>query len=274
MNVLAKPSSAHVVKSADRALDLLEFLAAAPAAPTFTEIAGALAIPKSSLSQLIANLVAREYISFDDDRAVYRLGPRINVLARRAAADVPFEPILLGAMEKLRDQINESVTFYRPRGDLAEVVAAVASRHPLVYTLTKGESTPLYAMSAGKIFLSYMSQAELTAYLKRVEFVRYTPRTIHSKSVLRKEIDVVRRNGIAFANEELTLGIRGMAVPILAGKHLIGALNVAIPVVRCGNKVEANIRMKLQSAAHELTIALGQYDSAKIARVIQPDLPP
>src|SRR5262245_53013415 len=126
MNTELKLPGAAIVKSADRTIDLLEYLAQMPEPPTFGQIASELRIPKSSLSQLLANLVARGYVSLDHDKSVYALGDRVEQLARRALSNVPFEQFLLRAMERLREQVNETVTFYIRQGDDAEVIAVVA----------------------------------------------------------------------------------------------------------------------------------------------------
>lgn len=266
MNQRVKLPVAAVVKSADRTIDLLELLADLPEAPTFSQLAATLGIPKSSLSQLLANLVARGYIDFDRNRSVYRLGGKIERLARSAASEVPFEQILIRSMEKLRDHLNESVAFYVHRGNECEVIAAVASRHALVFTMTIGDRAPLYSMSAGKIILSWMSSEKFNAYLSRVALKKLATRTIQSKLVLRKEIEAARKNKIAYACEEFEVGIRGMAIPISMGDQLIGALNVAVPIARYNEQVGRDIKSRLAAASAEIGEALKKYDIKKVLK--------
>ncbi|MFN7633490.1 MAG: helix-turn-helix domain-containing protein, partial [Acetobacteraceae bacterium] len=67
------------VKSATRAIDVLELLADGPQAPTHGDLARALGMPKSSLSELLATLESRGYVTCEADR--YRLGPALLALA-------------------------------------------------------------------------------------------------------------------------------------------------------------------------------------------------
>lgn len=60
-----KAGRGPLVKSADRALDLLELISAFPEQLTFSQIAEAVAMPKSSLSQLLSNLASRGYIEIN-----------------------------------------------------------------------------------------------------------------------------------------------------------------------------------------------------------------
>ena len=61
------------VKSADRVLDLLEFICRRGSA-SHAEISIALGIPKSSLTHLLRNLVARRYLDLSDGTNMFELG--------------------------------------------------------------------------------------------------------------------------------------------------------------------------------------------------------
>src|SRR5687768_9688807 len=71
------------VKSAVRVLDLLELLDRVGQL-SHADIAEALEIPKSSLTQLLRTLVARGYIAFDPAAKAYRLGDAFQRFSRRA----------------------------------------------------------------------------------------------------------------------------------------------------------------------------------------------
>ena len=61
----------------------LEFVAKADTAPSIPVLVQEFAIPKSSLFNLLATLVDREYLQFvNQDRSRYQLGPRIVELAQ------------------------------------------------------------------------------------------------------------------------------------------------------------------------------------------------
>jgi hypothetical protein len=71
-------ASTGVVKSADRVLDLFELLGRWGAEMSHTDLVEALQIPKSSLTQLLRNLVSRGYIEFSPSTKGYRLGRRVH----------------------------------------------------------------------------------------------------------------------------------------------------------------------------------------------------
>ncbi|MBW2208947.1 MAG: helix-turn-helix domain-containing protein, partial [Deltaproteobacteria bacterium] len=75
-----------LVKSADRAFQILRYISGTNDGMNHKELSGALHIPGSSLSALLSNLVDREYLSFDHMSRRYRMGPEILYLAGRYLA--------------------------------------------------------------------------------------------------------------------------------------------------------------------------------------------
>jgi IclR family pca regulon transcriptional regulator len=65
--------------------------------------------------------------------------------------------------------------------------------------------------------------------LARVKLTRHTPRTIVDKGEFRAELDRIRSQGYAVVDQELELGLRSMAVPILgSGRRVTAAINVGV----------------------------------------------
>src|SRR5258708_34942238 len=78
-------SAQAAVKSADRVLDLLELLARAGRDMSHSDISETLAIPKSSLTQLLKNLQARGYVETTPNGRGYRLGAALLSLSARTS---------------------------------------------------------------------------------------------------------------------------------------------------------------------------------------------
>lgn len=243
------------VKSADRVLDLLEHLAATGAPPNFGQIAAELGIPKSSLSQLLRNLAARNYVKLDAGSNTYRLGDKLTELSRKAMLTTPFQELLRKTLERLRDEINETAAFYVRCGDETQVLESVGSRQALVFMITAGDRAPLYAHSAGKIMLAHMSESELDAYLERTTLEKLTTHTVRSKSALRAEVEKAKQDGFAYAFEELAAGIKGLATPVASAGRLWGALNVAVPASRYTAHLEGMVKSRLPRVAADLAEA-------------------
>jgi DNA-binding IclR family transcriptional regulator len=245
------------VKSADRVLDLLELLAGPRREMTHTEIALALSIPKSSLSQLLATLQARGWLDFSHETRSWRLGATLPRLARAQAGAPDLPRLAMPVLQALTQACQESSALNLLAGDEAVVVATAMGPMRLVSHMREGDRAPLYATSGGKAILTLLEPAEHDAYLARTRFRRITPHTLSSAAALRRALAAVRRDGVAHSMEEFTPGIVGIAVPL--PRQLTGtpaAINVALPAVRFDVATGQRIRRLLDDAAARLSQAL------------------
>jgi DNA-binding IclR family transcriptional regulator len=241
------------VKSADRVLDLFELLSHAGREMSHSEIADMLRIPKSSLSQLLKNLIARGYVEVTSNGRGYRLGEALLRLVQGAGRMRDLATLSEAFLAELTNKTGESSALNLLRGDEAEVAATVLGPHRLVTHMRLGDLAPLYATSGGKAILAHMPSSFQKEYLGRVQFERATPRTIHSVKVLRQEIEKIRAKGVAYSLEEWTPGIVGIGVPVLdpAGEPL-GAINVAIPASRFNPEMQRKAEQALIQTRDDL----------------------
>lgn len=250
----AEENSMRTVKSADRVLDVFELFARSGRELSHTQIAEQLGIPKSSLSQLLATLVARKYLDVSPDKRNYSLGSRLLALVRRKAAAEDMVSLARPILRSLTEACGESSALNVLAEDEAVVVCAEMAPARLVSHMREGDKAPLYATSGGKIFLAYMASDALAAYLERVQLRRVTPNTLSSKAVLKAQIRQIQQDGTAFSHEEFTLGIVGMARSVAdAHGEVIGALNVAMPAVRFTPAHRERVVAHLTDAARILT---------------------
>lgn len=247
------------VKSANRAFDILEYVAASPASPSFSQMLTDLEIPRSSLFHLLNNLLARRYLAQDPATDRYSLGEQIRILARKISG--PTLPAIVSPfLKQLTNDLNETSAFYVKTGDTVEAIASATSTQALAYTMKSGERAPLYAVSGGKIVLAKMPMEQLDEYLRRVKLEPLTEKTISSKRRLREELEAARRNGFAHSQEEFTPGIIGIATAVEYDDRFYGALNLAVPMVRYTREREAVFRRQLGSVAASLGKAIASRE--------------
>ncbi|HSG35578.1 MAG TPA: IclR family transcriptional regulator, partial [Sphingomonadaceae bacterium] len=184
----------------------------------------------SSLSYLLATLVERQYLQREGRRytagsGLERLQARNHVfsLADRVA------PLV----RTVRVQLNETCSFFVREGWEIEAIVTETSEQALRYSIETGQRSPMHALASGKALLAAMPDEELERYFAEVKLERFTPSTITSEAKLRKQIEKIRKTGIATTVEELSLGINGIGRAVSFGGQVVGALSVAIPKVRC-----------------------------------------
>jgi DNA-binding IclR family transcriptional regulator len=250
-----KPKSDAAVKSANRALDILEYVADATEPPTFSRMLSDLGFPRSSLFHLLNNLLARGYLEQQTSGGRYRLGQRVEHLAGRVQGP-SLAAIVLPHLRALSNALNETSGFNVWTGDNVEAIATAMGHQALAFTMKVGEHAPLYAISSGKIVLSRMSRADFEDYLDRIDMQPITPRTLQSKSALRRDVASARKDGFAYSHEEFTPGITGIATAVVKEGYLLGMLNLAVPTARFTAAQDAIFRRELRSAATALAQVL------------------
>lgn len=250
-----KRDELSAVKSLDRGLDILEYVAGAKQPPSFSRLLADLEIPRSSLFHLLNNLQARDFIGRDPATGGYRLGPGVSKLGR-AAPQPSIRDQVSPFLQKLSDEINETCGFYVRVQNSVEVIASAISTQALSYTMKIGARAPLYAVSAGKIVLAELSPAASKEYLADAKLIPVIPHTIRSKARLVQEIREVRSTGFAYSREEFSPGIAAVATAVRRDGAFIGALNIAVPTVRFTSNRVVEFKEALRITAQELAAAI------------------
>jgi len=85
--------------------------------------------------------------------------------------------------------------------------------------------------AAGILMLAMKDSHWIDHWLETHELKPYTTHTISSKDLLRSEMTLIRHQGWAISEQQLELGIRGVAVPLFDRRgHLQAAMNVILPM--------------------------------------------
>ncbi len=245
---IMKLGSTSTVKSLDRGLDILEYVAGCSKPPSFSQLLRSLGIPRSSLFHLLTNLLSRNFLERDPQTERYRLGAEIVAIARKVQRPSLSDRVT-PFLRQLSVEMSETCGFYIQVGDSVEVVASAISTQALSYTMKVGMNAPLYAVSAGKIVLSELPSEELSQYLARVTFAPVTPQTARSKTRLKKELQKIKATGFAHSREEFTLGITAIATAVRSETNFYGAINLAVPTARFTPDRETDFREALRRTA-------------------------
>ncbi len=176
-----------------------------------TEIAGRSGLPVSTVSRLLAELVAGEALVRRPDRR-YEVGQRLWQLGVLAPVNAELREVALPFLHDIQAAIGDVVQIAVREGITALYVERVAGRDSVAVVSRMGSRLPLHATGVGKVLLAEAPpevQAEALANL-----VQVTPHTITDPVRLRRDLAETRRRGYARAVEEITPGLLSIAVPI------------------------------------------------------------
>jgi DNA-binding IclR family transcriptional regulator len=241
------------VKSADRVLTLFELLGRWNRQISHSEIAEMLGIPKSSLTQLLKNLVARGWLSYSPPTKGYFLGDAIASLARGAVRRRDLIDMAQPILTETTTATGETTELHILRGDSVVVAAAVSSPANLMALMRVGDTAPLYATAGGKAILAALPEDMREEYYASVKLEPLTAKTVRSVQELRVQIDAIQRDEVAYCFEEYTAGVVGTARAVVVhGGVVLGAFDTPTPAVRYDKATAQRIAGALGQAAIEM----------------------
>jgi DNA-binding IclR family transcriptional regulator len=240
-----------VVKSADRALAVLELLSAGRR--RLTDIAEQLAVPLSSAHGLLATLVHRGFAEFDSDSRTYGLGLKAWTVGQSYSGHRDITGLAVPLMERLAQETGETVQLAKLDGLENVYIAIAESPQPMKLVSAVGMRLPAYATGIGKALLAGLPEAELERRLRDVTLQRFTEYTIGEVPDLLAEIAEIRRRGYASDDQEYVIGCRCVAVSIRDhGGDVVAAMSVSAPTPRCGPGWTTATHEQLASAVASL----------------------
>jgi len=203
-----------MVKSAVRVLEILDAVGSHRTGLSQKDLAAGLGIPKSSLSNLLADLTSHEYLVLDRTSGNYVLGPHLLVLAGSLLdnQDVVGRGRRLAA--ELAEETGESVALAIPAGWHALIVYKEDGTQDILPSIRVGTQLPLYASAVGKAILAHLPENEIRRYLEGVELTALTPRTITAPEKILAELKTIQAGALAYNRGYFRDGVSALAAPI------------------------------------------------------------
>lgn len=214
----------------------------------------------STAHRILAAMSASGFVERADP-GTYRLGIRLLELGNLVKSRINIRDSAMPQMQALHEKIGESVNLGVRQGDEIVYVERTSSGRSSVRVVhLVGARAPLHVTAAGKLYLAEYSKDELREYARRTGLPGLTPTSITTLSALEKEIERVRRHGVAYDNEEIEQGLRCVAAPVHDDSgELVAGLSVSAPAERYNQEWAALLR----TTAEAVSIAIGHIKPAK-----------
>jgi DNA-binding IclR family transcriptional regulator len=210
-------------------------------------------LPQSTTYRLATELV--EWGGLERGSGGYQIGLRLWEIGELARRGEQLRDVALPFMQDLYDATKENVHLAVLDGREALYIEKITGRRAARVVSRRGGRLPLHATGVGKVLLAYAPE-ELVAEVLSNGLRRYTPHTIVAPAQLRRKLSEVRRTGLAFAIEEMSLGSISVAAPIFtAPGTAVAALAL---VVRSSRKDVQRLAPAVRATANSLSRILQQ----------------
>jgi IclR family acetate operon transcriptional repressor len=217
------------VKSARRAIDLLETFAANDVWLSLSDLHARTGFPRSSLHGLLRTLLDAGWLEADANTARYRLGVRALICGTAYLDRDPVVPYATETLELVREKTGFTAHYARRNGAEVVYLETRESMRSTRLVSRVGRTLPAHATALGKVLLAELTRDEIEAVL-RGPLAALTPNTITSVEAMHAECTATRERGYGAEIEEGSLGIRCVAAVIPYRIPATDAMSCSMPI--------------------------------------------
>jgi DNA-binding IclR family transcriptional regulator len=219
-------------QSVERAAAILSYFTVDDPELTLAQITARLGASKATTHRYAMALRRVGLLRYDRARAVYTLGPRIVELATSALAGLRIIKVAGPYMERLVDEVNETVVLSIWDGEAPVVVRVDDNTDRLVrINVRTGSRLPAETSAQGKVFAAFGGGGG-------------------------EEYEAIRQAGIA-SNAMVVEGICAIAVPVFQGEELAAAMAIVGTTASVQTDPGAAMCRHLRDTAAALSTELG-----------------
>lgn len=218
------------IASLAKGFRVLECFDAEHARLAITDVAGATGLDRATARRCLLTLHALGYADYDGK--YFSLTPRVLRLGMGALAAMPLPQIVQPWLDQLSDQIGQSCSVSILDGTDIVYVARAAQRRVMSIGLMPGSRLPAHCTSMGRVLLAALPESEARAVIDASDLTPRTPRSLSDPGEIMAAIEKVRIQGYALVDQEVELGLRSLAVPVVDARgKVVAALNSGMAAV-------------------------------------------
>ena len=248
----------RMIKSLQRAINILDLFDEQTANLGITEIAEKLGLHKSTAAGLVYTLEHNRYLEQDPETRKYSLGFKLVERASTLLDQFDVRKAARPHLEELIAWCDESVNLAIRDGGQVVYIERLTTTRSLGMRAKVGYRTPLHCTALGKAILSCMPTNKVEELITQYGLPAATDNTITDPAQFLREIDRVRAQGFAVDDEEIEIGVRCVAAPIFdhTGRP-VAAVSISTPVLRLPLSEVPRYGQKVVEAADAISAKLG-----------------
>lgn len=244
------------VHAVDKALDIVELVAAHPTGIGVAALCKETNIPKSTVYSTVATLVDRGFLYRNDDGKIV-LGPQFIALGAIARSNLGVVSVAQPIMQQLSQKVQLAVHLAIRDGYTAMYVHKVESPAPLRVSSDVGQRVSLFRSSVGRALLAF--DRGVDALLTEVESAEGAPVAAEDLAHLRDIVAQTRRERVAYDDGEQFTGVRCVAAPVFDYRdQAVAALAISGLIHQLPDAHIVELRAALVDASEAISHRLGQ----------------
>jgi DNA-binding IclR family transcriptional regulator len=205
-----------------KAAALVDVLAEWPES-TAAELAELTDQPRSTVYRLLDSLQRLGWVEHGSARGRFRLGMRLFRIGSTVAGRFDERRAAMPVMEQLHEITGDSIFLAVRRDWEAVCIERLDGNRVQSLALRVGGSLPLHAGGVSRALLAFEPEEMWSAYVRSRELDPFTANTIITASGLFENLRHVREQGYAISDQDVTVGIGAVAVPVFDHRRQVCA---------------------------------------------------
>jgi len=227
-----------VIRSVDRALDVIIYLYHEGKERGISEISRDLDTYKSTIHRTLKTLENKGFVYQNQQNGKYWLGMKLYGIGMASMNKTSLIETIKPYTKKLFDEFQEVVNvsiLELNNNDIPRSIIIHKEENPnkvLTVNPPIGSSSEFYCSSVGKCLVAFGKNINLEKY-KRINLKKYTENTIIDWDDLITELNKIKSDGYAIDEEELEKGLTCIGAPIIGSEgYAVAAISLSGPTQR------------------------------------------
>lgn len=223
--------SGEFIQSLDRGLTVIRAFSNERDLLSLADVAKITSMSRASVRRALLTLETLGYVGSRQNR--FYLRPRVLDLGYAFLSSSSSVDITQDHLRRLSTKIGESVSACEYDDGDVVYVARAATETIMPIRLGIGRRLPAFCTSTGRVLLSEFDEQRLDAYFRDYPREKLSPATVIDEHELRDRIAEVREQGWSLNNQEVDLGARSVAAPVVgADGRFVSAVNISVSTSR------------------------------------------
>ncbi len=216
-----------IMGSLAKGLKVVEAFTAEHPRLSISEAADISGYDRATTRRCLLTLAELGYCAYDGK--YFTVTPRVLRLGTGCLASMPLPRIVQPWLDLLSEEVGQSTSVSIL--DDAEIVyvARASQRRVMSIALMPGSRLPAYCTSMGRVLLAALPSERALELLSAGQLAQRTPKTQTDVAELQRILQDVKAAGYAFIDQEVEIGLRSIAVPLVGARgQTLAALNVGL----------------------------------------------
>ncbi|NVK45392.1 MAG: helix-turn-helix domain-containing protein [Rhodobacteraceae bacterium] len=219
--------SSDTISSLAKGLRVLECFGAEAPKLSITDVSKMTGLDRATSRRCLLTLHAEGYADYDGK--FFTLTPRTLRLGMGAISSLPLPQIVQPWLDQLTEQIGQSCSVSILDGTEIVYLARAAQKRVMSIGLMPGSRLPAHCTSMGRILLGALPTTEARAIVEASDLSPRTKFSVTDPEEVMKRIEEAHAQGYAINDQEVEIGLRSIAVPLVDGQgRIVAALNTGM----------------------------------------------